>query len=142
MLGCHEPKVGADPSILLQVVLVGVILGSVHQLEPGISKVRVEQGMVGGVLLDDRAVGLVRDERDVRGQAHGLGKLAGLVAGVPLVIAIPGFTAHGDAAHARLSGPFLNWCLQVFQACIHIYRYIHMHHTYLYTCMHACIHTI
>ena len=85
----HELKAGANPRILLEVILVGVILGSVHQLEPSISKVRVELGMVGGVFSDDLVVGLVRNKRDIRGQAHGLGKLARVVAGVPLVIAIP-----------------------------------------------------
>mmetsp|Transcript_35691 Transcript_35691/g.74247 ORF Transcript_35691/g.74247 Transcript_35691/m.74247 type:complete len:264 (-) Transcript_35691:879-1670(-) len=84
----RELKAGANAGILLKVVLVGMVLRTVHQLEPSIGEVCVELGMVGGILLDDRAVDFVRNQRDIRSQAHGPSKLAGFVPGVPLVSAI------------------------------------------------------
>ena len=85
----RELKAGANAGILLKVVLVRMVFRTVHQLEPSIGEVRVELSMVGGVLLDDRAVDFVRNQGDVRSQAHGPSKLAALVPGVPLVSAVP-----------------------------------------------------
>ena len=76
LLGSQELEAGAEAGILLQIILVRVVLRAVHQFEPSVGEVRIELGMVGGILLNQMEVGLVCDEGNICSQSHGLGKFA------------------------------------------------------------------
>ena len=102
LLRYRELEAGAETGILLQVVLMRVVLRAVHQFEPGIRKVRIELGMIGCILFNNLEVGWICNERNICGEAHGLGKLARAVAGVPLVVSIPWLHWHRCTDHECL----------------------------------------